>query len=422
MADFYLSSSCPRDQNHTFFAAFTRNKKRASNAPKSITVIFCTPEYYSQQVIATVESAKKRPTKIESIGRKRHVDNSIFNSTWMEQILNGRCTGTYLHGDGLLDTEIPNYMEKITDMNVSWESSPQPMLNLAIIFGQQTELERYLDWRVLASSYEKAYRLLFLRAMIDVLRAREYSSHDTALGKIVSNTSAVVLEPVLTYIVVGFLGVLTILAAILFYQIVTTQTVLYQDPGTIASLMGLVANNDSLLADLEGLDCCTNEEIGKTIAERTYKLIDRENKTRYANKIGLFNSTGEYHSIVELASTTASSNLPLISSLTHKYSSSLKTVQKPLRAIEFSCWMSILFINLFLGLAIELALLFIKARLNGVALPSQNNFVQNLLENYISTAIATLNKPIWVLINRLLRLLQPLEELQDCNACKGSFT
>ncbi|KAL5448658.1 hypothetical protein PMIN07_009279 [Paraphaeosphaeria minitans] len=365
MADFYLSSSCPRDQNHTFFAAFTRNKKRASNAPKSITVIFCTPEYYSQQVIATVESAKKRPTKIESIGRKRHVDNSIFNSTWMEQILNGRCTGTYLHGDGLLDTEIPNYMEKITDMNVSWESSPQPMLNLAIIFGQQTELERYLDWRVLASSYEKAYRLLFLRAMIDVLRAREYSSHDTALGKIVSNTSAVVLEPVLTYIVVGFLGVLTILAAILFYQIVTTQTVLYQDPGTIASLMGLVANNDSLLADLEGLDCCTNEEIGKTIAERTYKLIDRENKTRYANKIGLFNSTGEYHSIVELASTTASSNLPLISSLTHKYSSSLKTVQKPLRAIEFSCWMSILFINLFLGLAIELALLFIKARLNG---------------------------------------------------------
>ncbi|KAL5418790.1 hypothetical protein PMIN03_000934 [Paraphaeosphaeria minitans] len=258
--------------------------------------------------------------------------------------------------------------------------------------------------------------------MIDVLRAREYSSHDTALGKIVSNTSAVVLEPVLTYIVVGFLGVLTILAAILFYQIVTTQTVLYQDPGTIASLMGLVANNDSLLADLEGLDCCTNEEIGKIIAERTYKLIDRENKTRYANKIGLFNSTGEYHSIVELASTTASSNLPLISSLTHKYSSSLKTVQKPLRAIEFSCWMSILFINLFLGLAIELALLFIKARLNGVALPSQNNFVQNLLENYISTAIATLNKPIWVLINRLLRLLQPLEELQDCNACKGSFT
>jgi hypothetical protein len=42
--------------------------------------------------------------------------------------------------------------------------------------------------------------------------------------------------------------------------------------------------------------------------------------------------------------------------------------------------------------------------------------VQNLLENYIPTAIATLIEPIWILINRLLCMLQPLEELQDCNA------
>lgn len=42
--------------------------------------------------------------------------------------------------------------------------------------------------------------------------------------------------------------------------------------------------------------------------------------------------------------------------------------------------------------------------------------MQNLLENYIPTAIATLIEPIWILINRLLCMLQPLEELQDCNA------
>ncbi|KAL5372989.1 hypothetical protein DPSP01_013091 [Paraphaeosphaeria sporulosa] len=400
MADFYLSSDCPQDQNHTFFAAFTQNKKSASDPPNNITAIFCTPEYYSQEVNATVESATKRPTKVETIGPKRQVDNSIFNSTWMEQLLNGGWTGAYLHGDGLPDNTIPNYMEKITDMNVSWESSPQPMLNLAIIVGQQTELESYLDWRVLASSYEKAYRLLFLRAMVDVLEGREYSSHKTTLGELVSNTSAVVLEPVFAYIVVGFLGILTVLAAILYYQSISTQTVLCQDPGTIASLMGLVANNYSLLADFEGLDCCTNEEIEEIVAERTYKLVERGHKT----------------SIVELASTSASAKSPLIRSLTYKHSRSLKSVQKPVRPKEFSWWMLILLIGFFLGLAIGLALLFIKARLNGVALPSQNNFVQNLLENYIPTAIATLIEPIWVLMNRLLCLLQPIEELQDCNA------
>jgi hypothetical protein len=42
--------------------------------------------------------------------------------------------------------------------------------------------------------------------------------------------------------------------------------------------------------------------------------------------------------------------------------------------------------------------------------------VQNILENYIPTAIATLIEPMWILINRLLCMLQPLQELQDCNA------
>jgi hypothetical protein len=42
--------------------------------------------------------------------------------------------------------------------------------------------------------------------------------------------------------------------------------------------------------------------------------------------------------------------------------------------------------------------------------------VQNIVENYIPTAVATLIEPMWILINRLLCMLQPLEELQDCNA------
>jgi hypothetical protein len=52
----------------------------------------------------------------------------------------------------------------------------------------------------------------------------------------------------------------------------------------------------------------------------------------------------------------------------------------------------------------------------GLPLPSSSSLVQNILENYIPTAIATLIEPIWTLINRLLCMLQPLEELQNCNA------
>jgi hypothetical protein len=101
-----------------------------------------------------------------------------------------------------------------------------------------------------------------------------------------------------------------------------------------------------------------------------------------------------------------------------------------------------LFVNLFVVLAITLGVLYGKAHVNGKSLgtlynkapawfqyclffantreglpiPTSNTIVQNILENYIPTAIATLIEPMWILINRLLCLLQPLEELQDCNA------
>ena len=42
--------------------------------------------------------------------------------------------------------------------------------------------------------------------------------------------------------------------------------------------------------------------------------------------------------------------------------------------------------------------------------------MRQILENYIPTALATLIEPIWILINRLLCMLQPLEELRGGHA------
>lgn len=42
--------------------------------------------------------------------------------------------------------------------------------------------------------------------------------------------------------------------------------------------------------------------------------------------------------------------------------------------------------------------------------------MRQILENYIPTALATLIEPVWILLNRLLCMLQPLEELRGGNA------
>lgn len=52
----------------------------------------------------------------------------------------------------------------------------------------------------------------------------------------------------------------------------------------------------------------------------------------------------------------------------------------------------------------------------GLPLPSPSTIVQNILQKYIPIAIATLIEPVWILINRLLCMLPPIEQLQDCNA------
>lgn len=52
----------------------------------------------------------------------------------------------------------------------------------------------------------------------------------------------------------------------------------------------------------------------------------------------------------------------------------------------------------------------------GLPLPSDNFLVQQLLLNYLPTSIATLIEPFWVVLNRLLCLFQPFDELRRGNA------
>jgi hypothetical protein len=54
--------------------------------------------------------------------------------------------------------------------------------------------------------------------------------------------------------------------------------------------------------------------------------------------------------------------------------------------------------------------------MTGIPRPSTNPVIRQIFENYIPTALATLVEPVWVLVNRLLCMLQPLEELRGGNA------
>lgn len=281
-ADFSLKGNCPTEQNHTFYAAFSANKLSDESPPNNVTAIFCEPTYYQQRVNATVDMITKRPLTVIPLGDKQPIAIGMFNSTYLESQMNGG-SGYEVRGDTLPLKSLPDYLERIAETNVSLTTGPtgsgtvQPMVGLALEVSKQP-LEKYLDWKVLSKSYADAYRVLFARAMVDILDT-DFQSSENITGLQQITTEAVVLEPVFTYIVEGLLGVISAATIVLLYLSITRQRNLRWDPNTIAGIMSLVADDEALLASFEDLDCCTMAEVQERISHRRYQLVCDDNRT-----------------------------------------------------------------------------------------------------------------------------------------------
>ncbi|KAI4937671.1 hypothetical protein J4E85_000106 [Alternaria conjuncta] len=403
-ADYSLDNYCPTTSNTTFYAAISRNKARGTDAPQNVTAIYCWPTYYQQPVLATVDAVSLEPSLIRPTGAKKPLESSLFNTTRLEQLMSSNSLGDEVRGDLIPSKSVPDYIDSIARTGLSLGSGPmgagvvQPMVGLALAVSN-LPLEDYLDWKVLAKSYADGYRLMFARAMRDVLD-QDFRTSNNVTGHIIDTTEAVLMEPVFVYVVEGFLGAISLATIALLYLSLTRSKNLRSNPSTIAAIMAMVADNEPLLADIEGLDCCTTNGIEEYLGHKRYKLVD----------------DGTSVGIIELDQSPeiiADENLPMPAA---QHRDTPTDIAKPIRPTEFSLWVAGLFVSVLIALATGLVVLFAKARLQGLPLPSKNTLVQNILENYIPTAVATLIEPIWVLFNRMLCMLQPIEELQSCNA------
>lgn len=235
-ADYYLSTNCPDIKNHTFFAAFTRNKEKESDPAQNVTAIFCEPTYYSQKVYATVNKNSRRPLRFVSTGPKQPFSDphSIFNTTWLEMLLNGGVAFHRQRTDDLPNEKIPGFAEQLAKTNLSYVSDRQPLVGFSTLI-HEIPLESFLDREVLARSYEDSYRLLFARAMSDVLKSN-FTTRREVKGARMIGTDAVVLEPIFTYIVIGFLGAITLATIVLFYLSAKRTLNLRSDPSTTGSV------------------------------------------------------------------------------------------------------------------------------------------------------------------------------------------
>tara|TARA_R110002003_G_scaffold161_2_gene13794 strand:- start:22001 stop:22663 length:663 start_codon:yes stop_codon:yes gene_type:complete len=216
------------------------------------------------------------------ISEKQQLGWDILNITMFETLLNAGSLGNEVRADTLPAKAIPKYLETIASTNVSLTNGKggaptHSMVGLTV--GTTTvPLEDLLDWKKLAKAYADAYRLLFSRAMVDVLGA-DITTPRIVAGQRQLTTEAVVLEPVFVHIVAGCLGVVSIASIALLIITCRRTRNLSTDPSTIASVMSLVADDQRLLADFADLDCCTMDDMHSIIGEKRYRLFNDDTGT-----------------------------------------------------------------------------------------------------------------------------------------------
>jgi hypothetical protein len=176
---------------------------RKQDKPNDVAAVFCEPHYWQQEVVATIDILTSQPLDVKATGERQPLASEIFDITMFETSLNTGSAVQRVRADILPTTAVPTYYGAIVNTELSRVDisgmAIHPMACLAALAGRQP-LEAYLKWENLAKSYADAYRLMFARAMVDVL-GNKFTTSNQVGGQQRLITEALVLEPIFVYVV-----------------------------------------------------------------------------------------------------------------------------------------------------------------------------------------------------------------------------
>ncbi|CAD0098131.1 unnamed protein product, partial [Aureobasidium mustum] len=402
MADWYLEGYCPKKANHTFLVRTTlfseagivdQNLASTTTPDKGVirtTSLYCEPQYFVQQVNASVVAVNGSVISVSPVGQKSQLPMEMFDINLFERAMS---SGLDYRGPGVSydsgrgdfpENAWPDQKTHFVNTNLDMSYLPK-MVPFSFAAFKKPSLEDYLDPQTLAESYQAAYRLLFVAQMARVLKSD--------LGTTATHHDALVLVPGFTYAVEALLVLAILFNMSIIYFSLTRTCNLQHDPTSIASHMSSVAGDSELLALLGNLDSSSAQELRNALVGSKFSI-----------------------------SPDAKLELQSVTSTGFSEGDDKENTKHPrgIRSPEL-CWYSgVLFLSVQLTCIAVFAYLFHQAKVNnGLALPSKNRFVRQLLQNYIPTAISTTLEPVWILLTRQLCVLQPFEELRKGKSTSG---
>ena len=380
---------CPITSLHSFLAIWAKDSDLTTNG---VTGMFCRPEYWVQSVNVTVTVPEAAVTGFVSLEPPSMLPDTVFNVSAFEYLI-GSGIGSNPPIADVPRTALIDQRPRINNMSVAWPTTN--MVGFALGISRQQPAQ-YLNPTTLATSFESAHKLLFALAASSIMTTN-VSSPGSQHATISDNVSAIVVIRVLAIIIEVFFGLITIFAFAILWISRNRPSQLKTDPASLVDIMRMVEQTSPGPTE--------NPDIHLQVEDRPIVELKDGKLLAWARTFGMKQST-ENHSTGQIShSRSAQSQV------------GWKSESKLIRPKEMTLTVAFVFISV-LSLAVT-ALTIIQINIrkrNGLPLPSKNPVVVQLVLNYVPIVFATFLEPFWVLLNRLLCILKPFEELRSGEA------
>ncbi|KAF9881071.1 hypothetical protein CkaCkLH20_01221 [Colletotrichum karsti] len=395
-ADYWLSMACSKSTIHQFLAVWARYETE-----REVVGAFCETNYFKQQVNATVSASTKEPVEgsVVPTGPREKLLPTEFNSSSFEHLLGAGVSPVEISVQR--DLPFNHLLEQhyqIGHFGLDWPSSP--LVGFAIGLAWKTHnittLDVFRNETLMGQAYNMTHQLLFSLAFRRMLNASEES---TTPGTMEFEQYGIIVSRLYSAVVEGLLAVVGLFSVLLWWHGKRAPSRLSMDPASLGSLISICQNSSVLLDKFTGMGCFTDE-----------KLRDSFDGTMLYLSCGCQSRSGQtVIQVVDSRAEFVESQRISLPDADSAYSMGHYSPYKPLalrREVGAAVTLSMV------GAVVALVYLkMVERRIDGLLRPTTNFEVLQILENYIPTIFATLLEPFWVLVNRLLCILQPFRDL-----------
>ncbi|KAK1965932.1 hypothetical protein LY78DRAFT_74994 [Colletotrichum sublineola] len=388
-ADYWLSQSCSKAAQHQFLAIWAR--------VKDVSALFCETNYFKQQVNATVSSVTKKPLEdsVVPTGPRERLPSTEFNSSAFEHLLGAGVSSVEL--EVRRDYPFGHLLEQhhqVKHLNISWPSSP--LVGFAIGQMNVTTLDSFHNNGFLGDGFNRTHKLLFSIALRRMLAST--TSEPLTRGVVDFEQYGIIVSRLFSAIVEGLLVLVGIFTIMLWWHSHKATSRLTIDPASLGSLMSLCQNSSVLLDKFAGKGCLPDDKLQEAFQDKRFQLFCGCQSRSGKMTIKVVDTREEFYESQRLS---IEPDLEL--SVGH-YS--------PVKPLALRREIGVVVILCMVGAVIALIYLKLQEqRLGGLIRPTTNFELLQILENYVPTIFATFLEPFWVLVNRLLCILQPFKDL-----------